>query len=77
MTRSKILSRDLKKAARLSLVVGTILLTSGCATTMVPGTDAGCTAYGEARLEMPRPLGASPLGAWVADLDDRMTGTCR
>ena len=50
-------------------------LTSGCATTMATG-DAGCVAYSEARLDMPRPIGTSPLAQWVADLDDRMTGAC-
>lgn len=52
-------------------------LTSGCAQTTVTG-DAGCTAYSEARLAMPRdePLPAGAWGGWVADLDDRMTGTC-
>ena len=42
-------------------------------------TDAaGCVSYGEARISMPRaePL-AGAWGAWVADLDDRMTGACR
>ncbi len=38
--------------------------------------DAGCTAYGEARLSMPA-LGADPLSQWVAELDSRMTGACR
>ena len=53
-----------------------LILTSGCVTTMASG-EAGCVAYGEARLAMPRPLDASPLATWVADLDDRMTGACR
>ena len=39
--------------------------------------DAGCMAYGEARLTMPRPLGEGPLAEWVAAQDDRMTGACR
>lgn len=52
-----------------------LTLTTGCATTM-SGGDAGCISYGEARIDMPRPLGAGPLASWVADLDDRMTGAC-
>lgn len=40
--------------------------------------DAGCSAYSEARLDMPRlePLPSTAWGGWIADLDDRMTGTC-
>ena len=55
-----------------------LLLTSGCAATTIPG-DAGCIAYGEARLAMPRaePVPAGAWGLWIADTDDRMTGTCR
>lgn len=54
------------------------LLTSGCAGTTVTG-DAGCAAYEEARLAMPRDVALPPgaWGGWIADLDDRMTGTCR
>lgn len=52
-----------------------VAILSGC----VSATgDAGCSAYGEARLTMPRPLPDNALGRWVAhDLDPRMTGTCR
>lgn len=59
------------------MVAATIPM-SGCAATMVSG-DAGCAAYGEARLSMPReaPLPGGAWGGWIADLDDRMTGTCR
>ena len=58
-------------------VIAAAALTSGCAATMAAG-DAGCMAYGEARLAMPGdPLPAGPWGEWVADTDDRMTGTCR
>lgn len=39
--------------------------------------DAGCLSYGEARLSIPRPLQDDAVGRWIADLDDRMTGTCR
>ena len=56
------------------------ILLSGCAGTTVPG-DAGCSAYAEARLAMPPAeavAGVPPDWArWIADLDDRMTGTCR
>lgn len=54
------------------------LLTSGCAGMMAVG-DAGCTAYAEQRLNMPRlePVPSGPWGFWIADTDDRMTGTCR
>lgn len=51
-----------------------MLLTSGCVGMTARGTD--CAAYAEARLSMPRPLPNDDLGAWVADLDDRMTGAC-
>ena len=66
-------------AAKLLFVaVMAALLLTGCARTMASG-DAGCGSYGEARLTMPDadivPLGK--WGDWIADLDDRMTGTCR
>ena len=53
---------------------------TGCAATMGAG-DAGCASYAEARLA--RPAAAtiaevqSDWAEWIADLDDRMTGTCR
>lgn len=51
------------------------VLLGACAT----NTDAGCISYGIARSAMPAdevlPDGA--WGNWVADTDDRMTGTCR
>lgn len=50
------------------------------ATTTLPG-DAGCASYGEARLARPpaETIAEVPSGwaNWIADLDDRMTGTCR
>jgi hypothetical protein len=54
------------------------LLMSGCAGMTVNG-DAGCTAYAEARLDMPRDerVPAGRWGLWIADTDDRMTGVCR
>lgn len=55
-----------------------LILTSGCAETMTSG-DAGCLAYGEARINMPRdvPLDTGPWAGWIADTDDRMTGACQ
>lgn len=56
------------------------ILLTGCTTTMRTG-DAGCSAYADARLGRPANAtvtGVSPDWAgWIADLDDRMTGTCR
>lgn len=52
------------------------LLISGCATTT--GSGSGCASYAEARLAMPQEtLADNAWGRWVADTDDRMTGTCR
>ncbi|MBL4544067.1 MAG: hypothetical protein JKP97_20235 [Rhodobacteraceae bacterium] len=43
--------------------------------------DAGCASYAEARLARPPAetvVAVPPDWAdWIADLDDRMTGTCR
>lgn len=67
------------RQAAIACALGAIsLLTSGCVITTAAG-DPGCIAYGEARLAMPRAV-ALPTGAWgvwIADLDDRMSGTCR
>ena len=56
------------------------LLLTDCTTTTMPG-DAGCASYGEARLARPpaETVAEVPSGwaDWIADLDDRMTGTCR
>lgn len=56
------------------------LLLSGCATMMTAG-DAGCASYAEARLARPpaATIAAVPIrwADWIADLDDRMTGTCQ
>jgi hypothetical protein len=45
------------------------------------GGDAGCASYAEARLARPPAETVAevpPVWAdWIADLDDRMTGTCR
>lgn len=54
------------------LVLAAIL--SGCVTA---GRDAGCLAYAEARIAMPRPVPNDALGQWVAVTDSRMTGACR
>lgn len=55
-------------------------LLSGCGATTGSG-DAGCLSYGEARLARPPAATVSEVppawAAWIADLDDRMTGTCR
>lgn len=53
------------------IALSTLVLLGAC------GSDAGCISYGIARGEMPRPLADDATGRWVADLDDRMTGTCR
>jgi hypothetical protein len=55
------------------------LLLIGCERTTAGGSDAGCISYAEARLSMPRadPLPTNKWGDWIADTDDRMTGTCR
>ena len=56
------------------------ILLTGCAVTMGAG-DAGCASYAEARLARPpaETVDAVPpdWANWIADLDDRMTGTCR
>lgn len=70
--------KDWKRAAGLCAMAGAIALLTGCGTTMAGG-DAGCVAYEEGRLSMP-PADTVPGGAWggwIADTDDRMTGTCR
>ena len=56
------------------------ILLTGCAATTGAG-DAGCMAYAEARLARPATETVAdvphPWADWIADLDDRMTGTCR
>ena len=53
---------------------------TGCAATMGAG-DAGCASYAEARLARPPAESVAEVppdwADWIADLDDRMTGTCR
>jgi len=67
-------------ALQFVMVAALAVLLTGCATTMVPG-DAGCASYAEVRLARPSPETitqvSSDWAAWIADLDDRMTGTCR
>jgi len=67
-----------KEAVALCAVGAAVILISGCATTTVSG-DAGCRSYAEARLAMPAPATVphDAWGHWIADTDDRMTGTCR
>ena len=67
--------------ARLFMTVAVLaVLLTGCKTTMRAG-DAGCSAYAEARLGYPASATVagvpSDWAGWIADLDDRMTGTCR
>ena len=67
-------------ARRCAMAAVLAILPSGCSTMMVGG-DAGCTSYAEARLARPpaATIAAVPSdwATWIADLDDRMTGTCR
>ena len=67
-------------ARRFATAAALAILLTGCTATTVGG-DAGCASYAEARLARPP---ASAVAAvppdwadWIADLDDRMTGTCR
>ncbi|SHF32275.1 hypothetical protein SAMN05444279_12745 [Ruegeria intermedia] len=67
-------------AMRFATAAALAILLSGCATTTVPG-DAGCISYAEARLARPPAETVTQVppdwADWIADLDDRMTGTCR
>lgn len=62
------------------MAVALAILLTGCAAMTATG-DAGCTSYAEARLARPpaETVAAVPSdwAIWIADLDDRMTGTCR
>jgi len=65
---------------RFAVVATLAILLSGCAAMTVPG-DAGCISYAEARLARPPAATVAEVqpdwADWIADLDDRMTGTCR
>jgi len=67
-------------AMRFAMAAALAVLLTGCAATMGAG-DAGCDSYAEARLARPSAetvADVPPAWAnWIADLDDRMTGTCR
>jgi hypothetical protein len=67
-------------ATRFVTAAALAILLTGCAATMGAG-DAGCASYAEARLARPpveTVAEVMPAWAdWIADLDDRMTGTCR
>ena len=67
-------------ARRFAMVATLAILLTGCAATMGAG-DAGCASYAEARLARPPASAVAAVppewATWIADLDDRMTGTCR
>lgn len=67
-------------AMRFAVVAALAILLTGCASTMGAG-DAGCISYAEARLARPPAETVTQVppdwARWIADLDDRMTGTCR
>ena len=67
-------------ATRFATAAALAILLTGCAATTVTG-DAGCMAYAEARLTRPDVETVAEVppdwADWIADLDDRMTGTCR
>ncbi|NEX48386.1 hypothetical protein [Pseudotabrizicola algicola] len=65
---------------RFAMAAALAILLTGCAAMMGAG-DAGCASYAEARLARPAAETAEEVppdwADWIADLDDRMTGTCR
>jgi len=67
-------------ATRFAMAAALAILLSGCAATMGAG-DAGCASYAEARLARPPAETVAEVppawANWIADLDDRMTGSCR
>lgn len=67
-------------ATRFAMAAALAIPLTGCAATMGAG-DAGCASYGEARLARPAAETVAEVppdwADWIADLDDRMTGTCR
>ena len=76
-TRTTVLSAV---ATRFVTAAALAILLTGCAATMGAG-DAGCASYAEARLARPAAETVAEVppdwADWIADLDDRMTGTCR
>jgi hypothetical protein len=76
-TRTSVLNAGATRFAMAALLA---IHLSGCSETMIGG-DGGCASYAEARLARPPAetvAGVPPDWAgWIADLDDRMTGTCR
>ncbi|WP_147094988.1 hypothetical protein [Roseovarius sp. TE539] len=67
-------------AMRFAMAAALAILLSGCAATMGVG-NAGCASYAEARLARPPAETVAEVppdwAVWIADLDDRMTGTCQ
>ena len=67
-------------ATQFAMAAALAILLTGCGATTGTG-DAGCMAYAEARLARPAAETVAdvphPWADWIADLDDRMTGTCR
>lgn len=67
-------------AMRFATAAALAILLSGCAATTAGG-NAGCISYAEARLARPPAASVADVppawADWIADLDDRMTGTCR
>lgn len=76
-TRTTVLSAV---ATRFVMAAALAIPLTGCAVTTGAG-DAGCASYAEARLSRPDAETVAKVppdwANWIADLDDRMTGTCR
>lgn len=63
------------KPAFLYKVAASFILCLGL--TACTTLDAGCLSYSIERLNMPdSPVPETAWGEWIADTDDRMTGTC-
>ena len=58
------------------ICIAALLALTACVQTVAP-SDAGCDTYGRQRVDMPRPLDASPLAGWVSVTDAAMTAACR
>jgi len=65
----------ISRRARTLSAIALLTPMSLCAGMMGSG-DAGCLTYAVERQDMPRPIPATPLGQWVADVDTAMTGAC-